>query len=125
MLTPKQKELLLYLDWFIKNNGYAPTYQEMMDALNASSRSGVHGRIVELERRRFIRRMPNRARAIEVIKLPVDQANVVPKNPISNCHSTLLLEEILSNPDVVSVMTPSLKQRAVKHLRQIKLMGAV
>jgi len=70
MLTRKQLELLLFINERLKEEGVPPSFEEMKDALNLQSKSGVHRLIVALEERGFIKRMPNRARALEVIKLP-------------------------------------------------------
>ena len=70
MLTPKQKELLLFIHERIKAEGVSPSFDEMKEALNLASKSGIHRLIVALEERGFIRRLANRARALEVLKLP-------------------------------------------------------
>jgi repressor LexA len=70
MLTRKQLELLLFINSRLKEDGVPPSFEEMKDALNLQSKSGVHRLIVALEERGFLKRMPNRARALEVIKLP-------------------------------------------------------
>ena len=70
MLTRKQLELLLFINERLKEEGVPPSFEEMKDALNLQSKSGVHRLIVALEERGFVKRMPNRARALEVIKLP-------------------------------------------------------
>ncbi|NMD09470.1 MAG: transcriptional repressor LexA [Phyllobacteriaceae bacterium] len=70
MLTRKQLELLLFINERLKEEGVPPSFEEMKDALDLQSKSGVHRLIVALEERGFIRRMPNRARALEVLKLP-------------------------------------------------------
>jgi len=70
MLTRKQLELLMFINERLKEEGVPPSFEEMKEALNLQSKSGVHRLIVALEERGFLRRMPNRARALEVIKLP-------------------------------------------------------
>ncbi len=70
MLTRKQLELLLFINERLKEEGVPPSFEEMKEALNLQSKSGVHRLIVALEERGFLKRMPNRARALEVIKLP-------------------------------------------------------
>ena len=74
MLTRKQYELLRFINERLKESGVPPSFDEMKDALDLRSKSGIHRLITALEERGFIRRLPNRARAIEVIKLP-DQAH--------------------------------------------------
>lgn len=70
MLTRKQLELLLFINERLKEEGVPPSFEEMKAALDLQSKSGVHRLIVALEERGFLKRMPNRARALEVIKLP-------------------------------------------------------
>jgi repressor LexA len=70
MLTTKQKELLLFIHKRIKETGVSPSFDEMKDALNLASKSGIHRLITALEERGFIRRLAHRARALEVLKLP-------------------------------------------------------
>lgn len=70
MLTRKQQELLGFIDQRLKADGVSPSFEEMKDALKLRSKSGVHRLISALEERQFIRRLPNRARALEVLRLP-------------------------------------------------------
>lgn len=70
MLTRKQMKLLTLIDERIRDEGVPPSFDEMKDALNLRSKSGIHRMIKSLEERGFIRRMPNRARALEVVKRP-------------------------------------------------------
>ncbi len=70
MLTSKQHELLLFIDARLKKDGVSPSFDEMKDALNLASKSGIHRLISALEERGFLRRLPHRARALEVVKLP-------------------------------------------------------
>ena len=70
MLTKKQKNLLLYINKKIRSTGVSPSYEEMKNALNLKSKSGIHRLISALEERGFIRRLPHKARALEVMKLP-------------------------------------------------------
>ena len=73
MLTTKQRELLMFIHERIKETGVSPSFDEMKEALDLASKSGIHRLITALEERGFIRRLAHRARALEVIKLP-DQA---------------------------------------------------
>src|SRR5437764_13471975 len=73
MLTRKQHELLMFIHERIKETGVSPSFDEMKEALDLASKSGIHRLITALEERGFIRRLAHRARALEVIKLP-DQA---------------------------------------------------
>jgi repressor LexA len=70
MLTAKQRELLMFIDQRLKSDGVSPSFDEMREALELKSKSGVHRLISALEERGFIRRLPNRARALEVLKRP-------------------------------------------------------
>jgi repressor LexA len=70
MLTRKQHELLMFIHERLKEAGVPPSFDEMKDALDLRSKSGIHRLIKALEERGFIRRLPNRARAVEVVRLP-------------------------------------------------------
>ncbi len=74
MLTTKQRELLVFINERIKETGVSPSFDEMKDALDLRSKSGIHRLITALEERGFIRRLPHRARALEVLRLP-DEAS--------------------------------------------------
>src|SRR5712672_3585825 len=74
MLTKKQHELLMYINQRLAATGVAPSFDEMKDALHLRSKSGIHRLISGLEERGFIRRLPHRARALEVVKLPEESA---------------------------------------------------
>jgi repressor LexA len=70
MLTAKQKDLLLYIHKCVQETGVPPSFDEMKAALDLRSKSGIHRLITALEERGFVRRLPHRARALEIIKLP-------------------------------------------------------
>jgi len=72
MLTRKQHELLMFIHSRIQTDGISPSFDEMKTALELRSKSGIHRLITALEERGFIRRMPHRARAIEIIRMPTD-----------------------------------------------------
>jgi len=72
MLTRKQNELLNYINKYLTEKGLSPSFDEMKDALGLKSKSGIHRLITGLEERGFIRRLPHKARALEVIRLPED-----------------------------------------------------
>ncbi|CAK0744565.1 LexA repressor [Azospirillaceae bacterium] len=82
MLTRKQHELLIFIHSRLSQGGVSPSFDEMKDALGLKSKSGIHRLITGLEERGFIRRLPHRARALEVIRLPDLQPaeNTVPVN---------------------------------------------
>jgi repressor LexA len=81
MLTAKQKELLLYIHERIKETGVSPSFDEMKEALDLASKSGIHRLITALEERGFLRRLPHRARALEVLKLPDSAAPAAAPKP--------------------------------------------
>ncbi len=72
MLTRKQHELLQFIHGRLEESGISPSFEEMKDALDLKSKSGVHRLISALEERGFIRRLPNRARALEILRQPDD-----------------------------------------------------
>ena len=74
MLTRKQHELLVFIDRHLRATGFSPSFEEMKDALNLRSKSGIHRLISALEERGFLRRHHHRARALEVVRLPEDAA---------------------------------------------------
>ncbi len=85
MLTAKQFELLNFIHQRLEETGISPSFEEMKDALGLKSKSGIHRLISALEERSFLRRLPNRARALEVIKLP----DMGQDAPVNNNQSVL------------------------------------
>jgi repressor LexA len=85
MLTRKQSELLIYIQARLAESGVSPSFEEMKEALALKSKSGVHRLISALEERGFIRRLPNRARALEILRMPDAQSGSAaqPKAPSS------------------------------------------
>ncbi len=80
MLTKKQHELLSFISKRISDTGISPSFDEMKDALDLRSKSGIHRLITALEERGFIRRLPNRARALEVLRMPEDATGATASN---------------------------------------------
>jgi repressor LexA len=78
MLTRKQYELLTFIDQRLRASGVSPSFDEMKEALDLKSKSGIHRLITGLEERGFIRRLPHRARALEVLRLPENMPQVAP-----------------------------------------------
>lgn len=74
MLTKKQYDLLLFIDTRLRETGVSPSFDEMKEALGLKSKSGIHRLITALEERNFIRRLPHRARALEVLRIPENMA---------------------------------------------------
>ncbi|HWK41584.1 MAG TPA: transcriptional repressor LexA [Croceibacterium sp.] len=83
MLTAKQHELLLFIQRKLEDTGISPSFEEMKEALDLKSKSGVHRLISALEERGFIRRLPNRARALEVLRQPENLTTRKAANDIS------------------------------------------
>lgn len=84
MLTAKQHELIQFIQQRLEETGISPSFEEMKGALDLKSKSGVHRLISALEERGFIRRLPNRARALEVIKMPEDSTPVGRSRPAND-----------------------------------------
>jgi repressor LexA len=85
MLTRKQHELLVYINDYLTRSGVSPSFDEMKDALDLKSKSGIHRLITGLEERGFLRRLPHRARALEVLRMPETAAYGAPaKEPARN-----------------------------------------
>ena len=72
MLTQRQHQLLQFIQGYLSNHGVPPSFEEMRDALKLKSKSGIHRLIMGLEERGYIRRLPYRARALEVTRLPAN-----------------------------------------------------
>jgi repressor LexA len=98
MLTNKQKNLLLFINKKLRASGVSPSYEEMKNSLNLKSKSGIHRLISALEERGFIRRLPHKARALEVIKLP----ETASANDIYNSFSPSVIEGGLNVSNVNS-----------------------
>ena len=87
MLTKKQYELITFINLMIKKSGVSPSFEEMKQALGLKSKSGIHRLITGLQERGYIRRLPHRARALEIIKLPknlYEEKNKISLNLIKN-----------------------------------------
>ena len=100
MLTKKQRDLLLFINEKLQENGVAPSFDEMKDALNLKSKSGIHRLIGALEERQFIRRLPNRTRALEILRLPDSEGNVPPDNLFKPDFSK---KDVVSDPNMVDI----------------------
>jgi repressor LexA len=81
MLTRKQHELLIFIDRHLKTSGYSPSFDEMKEALNLRSKSGIHRLISALEERGFLSRRHHQARALEVLRMPGDPAPALAQPP--------------------------------------------
>jgi repressor LexA len=89
MLTRKQHELIRFIQTRLEDTGVSPSFEEMKEALDLKSKSGVHRLISALEERGFIRRLPNRARALEVLKQPEDVTSKAPARSVADNVVTL------------------------------------
>ena len=89
MLTRKQHELLRFIQIRLEESGISPSFEEMKEALDLKSKSGVHRLISALEERGFIRRLPNRARALEVLRQPEDATSKPARPAPANSNETL------------------------------------
>jgi repressor LexA len=92
MLTQKQSELLRFIHERLKEAGVPPSFDEMKEALDLRSKSGIHRLIMALEERGFIRRLPNRARALEVLRLPESST---PSNSRANSRGTKFAPSVI------------------------------
>jgi len=104
MLTRKQLELLRYIDSQLNEHGTAPSFEEMKEAVNLKSKSGIHRLVSALEERGFLRRLPHRARALEIIKLPpsiskdkYSSYNELPNNVIEGRFTPYMEKQIRSS----------------------------
>ncbi|MEV4935846.1 MULTISPECIES: transcriptional repressor LexA [unclassified Sphingobium] len=100
MLTPKQQELLSFIQIRLEEGGVSPSFEEMKEALDLRSKSGIHRLINALEERGFIRRLPNRARALEVLKLP-DAMHRAPRLVVP-AKAPVTTAPALSKPPIVA-----------------------
>ena len=97
MLTRKQFELLRFIHERLTESGVPPSFDEMKDALDLRSKSGIHRLITALEERGFIRRLANRARAIEVLRVRLEQRRPDPDPPHARGDRVWVLVELLSD----------------------------
>lgn len=121
MLTRKQHELLLFINERMKESGIPPSFDEMKDALDLASKSGIHRLITALEERGFIRRLPNRARALEVIKLPDSyQANLQPRRGFS---PSVIEGSLGKQPEPARRAEPANDEAS--HVAEVPMMGRI
>ncbi len=108
MLTKKQKELFDYLKGYIKNNQISPSFEEMKEAVNLKSKSGIHRLITSLEQRGFIKRLKHRARAMEIIEKDgiINNSNESINIPLIGAIAAgEAIEAIESTNDFISIPT--------------------
>jgi repressor LexA len=97
MLTRKQYELLLFIHRHLGEHGVSPSFDEMKEALSLRSKSGIHRLITGLEERGFIRRLPHRARALEVVRLPENQPATAGKTAAGGFQPTVIRGDFRGN----------------------------
>ncbi|MEM1380819.1 MAG: transcriptional repressor LexA [Pseudomonadota bacterium] len=110
MLTAKQRTLLLFINKRLEETGVSPSFEEMKGALDLKSKSGIHRLITALEERGFIRRLPHKARALEVLKLP-DSATPRPREPFK--------PEVIENARYAEVEPSGFEEEGVPVLGRI------
>jgi repressor LexA len=106
MLTRKQHDLLTFINGRLNESGVSPSFEEMKDALSLKSKSGVHRLINALEERAFIRRLPNRARALEVLRMPdaVQRAVSAPKGEVVHADFRKRVAPLTPANDIISLV---------------------
>jgi repressor LexA len=109
MLTRKQHELLMFIHERLKESGIPPSFDEMKEALDLASKSGIHRLITALEERGFIRRLPNRARALEVLRLP---DSIAPGLNAAKKFSPSVIQGSLGQNNVSRQIKPAAPSRA-------------
>ena len=104
MLTKKQYQLLVFIDKKLNESGVSPSFEEMKEALDLRSKSGIHRLITGLEERGFIRRLPHRARALEVLRLPenMDDGQSTPRSAPAPAPTNVIPGRFGSGPVALS-----------------------
>ena len=113
MLTRKQHELLMFIHERIKETGVSPSFDEMKEALDLASKSGIHRLITALEERGFLRRLAHRARALEVVKLPQQATTTAPPKGRGTFKPQVVESE------------PELKPVAANDTRELPILGRI
>jgi repressor LexA len=120
MLTRKQSELLRFINERLKETGVPPSFDEMKEALDLRSKSGIHRLILALEERGFIRRLPNRARALEVLRLPESTT------PVSHGRGRKFSPEVIEgNLGKVRPVMPAIEEDDERGMVAIPVMGRI
>lgn len=114
MLTRKQHELIRFIQTRLEESGVSPSFEEMKEALDLKSKSGVHRLISALEERGFIRRLPNRARALEVLRQPEDVGTKAPARAAN-----------VNSPAAAVVRPPEAKPAPANDVIEIPLHGRI
>jgi repressor LexA len=119
MLTQKQKDLLVFINARLQETGVPPSFDEMKDALSLKSKSGIHRLITALEERGFIRRLPHRARALEVLRMPGGESDTAPRQPLR------LIDGGRSNHAAEAAPTQPSSQIVDAHTVSVPVMGRI
>jgi repressor LexA len=114
MLTRKQHELLMFIHERIKETGVSPSFDEMKEALDLASKSGIHRLITALEERGFLRRLAHRARALEVVKLPQQATTAAPSSG-----------RAAFRPQVVETARTTAPPIAANETRELSVLGRI
>lgn len=126
MLTRKQHELVCFINDRLAETGVSPSFEEMKDALDLKSKSGVHRLISALEERNFIRRLPNRARALEVLRMPErPEAAIAQTAAKSGPKAAAASAGTVSAPDTASATPASPARTAANDVVEIPLHGRI
>ena len=123
MLTKKQHELLCFINDCLEATGISPSFEEMKDALDLKSKSGIHRLISALEERGFLRRLPNRARALEILKMP--DGVTAGKGPHRSAASTSTPPSQLSTLSTLQMATSKTIPIAANDVIEIPLHGRI
>ena len=124
MLTRKQHELLMFIHERLKESGVPPSFDEMKDALDLRSKSGIHRLITALEERGFIRRLPNRARAMEVVRLP-DSVTPGLSSPRGKGFAPSVIEGSLGKASAPAAAPSAPVAETAPHFTSIPVMGRI
>ena len=125
MLTRKQFELLMFIHERLKESGVPPSFDEMKDALDLRSKSGIHRLITALEERGFIRRLPNRARALEVLRLPDSVAPGLAAPRLGRGFAPAVVEGGLGKPKPAPNIAPPAPPEDRAGVVSIPVMGRI
>lgn len=120
MLTKKQLDLLEFIHTRLQRDGVPPSFDEMKDALDLRSKSGIHRLITALEERGFIRRLAHRARAIEIVKLP-ESLGGAPSAPTAG-FKPRVIDGPHPSPSKPANISP---EQVVLHARELPVMGKI
>ena len=120
MLTRKQHELLMFIHERIKESGVSPSFDEMKEALDLASKSGIHRLITALEERGFLRRLPHRARALEVVKLPQQATPNAPAGGRQAFRPQVVETDRSTGPELTSA-----PMTAANDVRELSVLGRI